>query len=143
MKEKVCFKCELKKKLSEFYKHPKMADGHLGKCKDCTKKDSRKNSRTEKTRNREKERNSKPKRIKQNSQNARRWRIENPEKYLAQNKLNNALRDGKIIKPKFCEECGTESKLHGHHEDYSKPLGVIWLCVSCHGKRNPNFIGDL
>lgn len=39
--EKVCFKCSTLKSLSEYYKHPKTADGHLNKCKDCTKADTK------------------------------------------------------------------------------------------------------
>lgn len=39
---KVCFKCNLEKELNCFYKHKNMYDGHLNKCKDCTKNDSKK-----------------------------------------------------------------------------------------------------
>ena len=38
--EKKCFKCGKVKPLTDFYKHKKMADGHLNKCKTCTIKDS-------------------------------------------------------------------------------------------------------
>ncbi len=40
MGTKICFKCNVDKPPLEYYKHKKMADGHLGKCKDCTRKDS-------------------------------------------------------------------------------------------------------
>ncbi len=38
---KVCFKCNIEKPLSDYYKHQKIGDGHLNKCKDCTKKDTK------------------------------------------------------------------------------------------------------
>jgi len=37
--KKKCFKCEEVKSLDYYYKHAKMADGHLNKCKECTRKD--------------------------------------------------------------------------------------------------------
>jgi hypothetical protein len=42
MKTKVCFKCNIEKPLTYYYKHGQMGDGHLNKCIDCTKKDNEK-----------------------------------------------------------------------------------------------------
>lgn len=42
---KKCFKCNIEKPLSDYYKHKEMKDGHLNKCKECTKKDTNNNPR--------------------------------------------------------------------------------------------------
>lgn len=41
MQTKKCFKCGREFPIAEFYNHPQMLDGHLNKCKDCTKKDAK------------------------------------------------------------------------------------------------------
>ena len=62
----------------------------------------------------------------------REYRNRNPEKTKAHTAINNAIRYGKMTKLP-CEVCG-EIKVEGHHEDYSKPLEVIWLCKEHHEK---------
>lgn len=48
----------------------------------------------------------------------------------ARTKLNHAVRDKKIIRLP-CEACG-EKQSQAHHQDYTKPLAVKWLCARCH-----------
>jgi len=56
-------------------------------------------------------------------------------RYYSRQCLNNAVNGGIIVKPSKCEKCGKEKKLTAHHEDYTKPLNVEWLCYECHGNR--------
>lgn len=63
------------------------------------------------------------------------FRAENPEKYKAHCMVNNAIRDGRL-KVRPCERCGDAIGVQAHHEDYSKPLDVTWLCPKHHGERH-------
>lgn len=91
------------------------------------------------------------KRIKLN-EGVKRWRQENPEAYLsnlkeyrhknkekvyARNLVYKHVRRGHMVKPEKCEQCGNSyGKVHAHHNDYSKPLEVQWLCDLCHRHRH-------
>ena len=46
---------------------------------------------------------------------------------------HNALRRGDLVKSETCTICGKPVPLEMHHQDYSKPLEVDWLCQFCHG----------
>ena len=139
---KTCCQCGEEKELTSFYKHKAMGDGHLGKCKDCAKSDVRQHRRDndsvrEYDRRRYKEQ---PHRKINGAANAKRWAEKNPIKYKAQNAVSNAVRDGRLKKMP-CEECGTTEHVHGHHDDYSKPLDVRWLCA-LHHHRHHELLGD-
>jgi hypothetical protein len=128
---KVCFKCKKTKTLNDFYKHKGMADGYLGKCKDCTKQDTRRHRfENESVREYDKKRYKIPERRAHVAMVSKKWRMENPEGYRAHTAIGNAIRDKKIIRMP-CEVCGNK-KTHAHHEDYSKPFEVKWLCPLHH-----------
>ena len=60
------------------------------------------------------------------------WMERYPEKVKARQKLNYAIKEGKIEKPQNCSKCNKITRLSAHHPDYTKPLEVKWLCSSCH-----------
>ena len=70
----------------------------------------------------------------------RKWAERNPEKIRARNRVNNAIRDGKIVRL-ACEVCGVETS-QAHHDDYSRPLDVRWLCSAHHGERHRQYKED-
>lgn len=145
---KTCFKCGETKPMDAFYRHSQMKDGHLSKCKDCTRKDVKANrdAKADYYREYDRKRFQEDPRVRERHQQYRKtaagsssisaaqakWISANPEKRAAHNILGNAVRDGNILKPERCSMCGTGGRIEGHHEDYSKPLEVIWLCPQCH-----------
>lgn len=61
------------------------------------------------------------------------WYHENPQKVSAQRKVGYALKIGRIKKALSCQRCGClDRKLVAHHDDYSKPLDIRWVCTPCH-----------
>lgn len=134
-KTKVCFKCQAAKSLEEFYRHPAMADGRLNKCKECTKLDVRENyvKHIEYFREYERRRSHLPDRRVQATTYRQKRRSVNRVKFVASYLTTNAIRDGRLIRQP-CESCGATENIQAHHDDYSKPLEVRWLCFVCHRK---------
>lgn len=82
---------------------------------------------------RERYQNLSEKQKKQNTERTKAWRHANRDKAKAWSAVGNAILSGKLEKPIYCELCGAfEVKIHAHHEDYSQPLNVLWLCHDCH-----------
>lgn len=61
------------------------------------------------------------------------YRMMNPDRRKAHELLGNAVRDKKVIPWPVCAvpDC-RETKVEGHHADYTNPLGVTWLCKFHH-----------
>ena len=144
---KTCKDCGIKKPLTEYYLHKAMIDGCLNKCKDCVRLRVLKHrkSNLDYVRQYDKKRSILPHRVKarkeymqtEKGKEAKKTAFKNykkkfPLKYAAHVVLGNAIRDEKIFKQTICSECKSDYKIEGHHDDYTKPLDVRWLCQKCH-----------
>jgi hypothetical protein len=142
VRKKKCIRCRLALPHWEFYRHPDMPDGTVNKCKDCQKIEAKERYRRKREeilrydRKRSQTKRTRLVHLKSQRKRNTRW----PDKYKARNKLNNALRDGKIQKPERCDVCRRKRKIEAHHNDYSKPLEVIWMCFECHRKHHGQLI---
>lgn len=130
---KLCGECEAEKDQSEFGKRSASADGLASRCRRCQS-------------DYDKARSKLPKRVKARAKYAqteagkaagskakKKWAENNLVKRAANVIIGNAIRDGRIEKGHFCSICGIDNvKIHGHHDDYSRPLEVRWLCSMCH-----------
>lgn len=63
-----------------------------------------------------------------------RFRAMNPEKARAHDAVKSAIVAGRLVRPTACERCGitTNRPLDSHHDDYSRPLDVRFVCRACH-----------
>ena len=142
---KICFKCGVEKELTEFYAHKEMADRHLNKCKDCTKKDSDKREKelrkspewveVEKKRAREKYHRLGYKDIHKPTPSKKKKDMEKyvnkyPEKRLAKNKVSH-------LKPKI-----KGNQLHHWSYNIEHAKDVIELSVREHSKAHRFLIYD-
>lgn len=134
MNKKQCFKCKIWKDIELFYKHAKMADGHLGKCKSCTKKDVHNRyydpKNIYKIKEYERKRFKDPKRKEKVLEYQKKRRITYKGKNKARQAVCRAIKSGKLIK-KPCEIC-SDPNSQAHHEDYRKYYKVRWLCPKHH-----------
>ena len=128
---KTCTACSQPKALEEFYHQKGNLDGRAGKCKVCVKAymSRRYWENREEMIARDRERNKRRKPYLSGRTKLRRDR--HPLQATANNAVSNALRDGRLSRQP-CEKCGTTERVEGHHEDYSKPLAVNWLCRKHH-----------
>lgn len=56
-----------------------------------------------------------------------------PFRTAARSYVCAAIKEGIIVRPEKCSRCNKECKPEAHHEDYMRPLDVVWLCRQCHG----------
>lgn len=146
---KKCKKCFAFKAIEYFCKDSKMADGHLNICKECKRSDVNKYrmNNIEKVRDYDRKRGNRQSKqyfteyYKKNKDKVlnskKKWTLKNQIKKKAHSKVLLAIKKGLLIKPNACELCRVNNlSIHAHHDDYTKPLDVKWLCVKCHALRH-------
>jgi len=140
IRSKTCFKCKAVKPFEEFYKHSAMADGHVNKCKECNKLDvtSNRKNKIDYYREYDRTRAKLPDRVKLNLEQTKKWLAEDKRRASCHNAVARAVRKGTLL-PQPCVRCGCEQSL-AHHEDYDKPLDVMWLCQPCHKQRHKEIL---
>lgn len=60
----------------------------------------------------------------------------NPLKVRARKIVSYHVQKGNMTRPSKCSRCLKECKTEAHHEDYTKPLDIVWLCKLCHAEEH-------
>ena len=65
----------------------------------------------------------------------------NDVKKAAHTILKNSVYKGDIVRPDQFEKCLVKTeRIEGHHNDYTRPLEVKWLCTKCHNTFHKDMI---
>lgn len=144
---KACRICGVEKPLSDFYKKSDMRDGHLNNCKDCHNARSVKWNKANRARINERKReisktqeHKEKRKAQYTSERGRqiareavkRYRQRKPMIDVAHRFIRLAIEKGLMTRPSKCSECESTERIEAHHDDYTKPDVVRWLCKSCH-----------
>jgi hypothetical protein len=64
----------------------------------------------------------------------RAYRARHADRLRARQALHIAVKKGLVKRAACCSTCPETEKIEAHHNDYSQPLDVAWLCYKCHIK---------
>jgi len=144
MKTKKCKTCELRKSLLDNFYWNSVKVAYENQCKSCRLKKMKKKQRTDYDSIKERKRYLKRKENGEFVGNWQKWKAKFPEKYKARYQLRNAVKSGKIKKDMCVIGKDCNGRLEAHHEDYNKPLEVMWFCQKHHKLHHyPNDLASL
>ncbi len=127
------------KELTAFAVNRRMADGLLNECRDCRSAYQKEWYRLNAERVRQRVKSHRDEHIEaaRAYDRARGYRHPGALKLAAYNAVHIALDGGHLVRLP-CIECGSPQS-DAHHDDYSKPLDVIWLCRAHHMARHRTY----
>lgn len=141
---KVCKKCNTEKRISDFCHSGKYYHSYCRMClkkyrrnykKSLTKEQLKRYQETDK----QYQKNKRALGLVNKTEEYNYWRKQNPNAANAHQKVYQYIKKGKLQRQP-CKICG-EQNAYGHHQDYSRPLAILWLCASCHKKWHLKLVG--
>lgn len=121
MSNKLCTHCDTLKSIDSFNRDRSRRDGYYVFCRECANSKAREYRQKESYKIKRREA-------------SKRYRLKNREKELCRSATRNAIFSGKLTRMP-CVVCNKKDS-EAHHEDYSKPFKIKWLCKKHHTKHH-------
>lgn len=118
---KICSMCKKELHITEFNVDRSASDGLQAGCRSCHIEYKAEYEKTNKS-------------VVAQRLSTYKWEFSNKEKKKAHRIVETAIKNGDLI-PESCEVCSS-LKVEAHHEDYSYPFKVNWLCRQHHRERH-------